>query len=99
MGRGGKNLDSRTNIDDQPEDASVLTASSPLFTEQETGKGEYTWEEVRRHSSKKDRWLVIDKRVYDVSRWYKHPGGQVVLNHYAGQDATVSCLDTSTIDM
>lgn len=48
-----------------------------------------TWEEIRQHSTKKDRWIVIDKRVYDITRWVKHPGGQVLLNHYAGQDATV----------
>ncbi|NXG78033.1 FADS1 desaturase, partial [Baryphthengus martii] len=34
-------------------------------------------------------WLVIDRKVYDVSKFSKrHPGGSRVLSHYAGQDAT-----------
>ncbi|NXX84254.1 FADS1 desaturase, partial [Urocolius indicus] len=34
-------------------------------------------------------WLVIDRKVYDVSNFSKqHPGGRKVLSHYAGQDAT-----------
>ncbi|NXG14776.1 FADS1 desaturase, partial [Grallaria varia] len=34
-------------------------------------------------------WLVIDRKVYDVSRFSRqHPGGSRVLSHYAGQDAT-----------
>ncbi|NXH76571.1 FADS1 desaturase, partial [Hydrobates tethys] len=34
-------------------------------------------------------WLVIDRKVYDVSKFSKqHPGGSRVLRHYAGQDAT-----------
>ena len=57
--------------------------------ENENGKKQYSWEEIRCHSSKEDRWIVIDKRVYDVTRWVKHPGGQIVLTHHAGQDASV----------
>ncbi|NWY43392.1 FADS1 desaturase, partial [Sylvia atricapilla] len=34
-------------------------------------------------------WLVIDRKVYDVSEFSKrHPGGSRVISHYAGQDAT-----------
>ncbi len=78
MGKGGKNWDPPLLVDDQNQQSSS-----------KNGKSQYTWNEIRRHSNKKDRWLVIDKRVYDVTYWTKHPGGQVVLNHYAGQDATV----------
>ncbi|TNN11759.1 Fatty acid desaturase 2 isoform 3 [Schistosoma japonicum] len=47
------------------------------------------WGEVKKHQSLKDRWIVIDKKVYDVSSWQnKHPGGRKVIGHYAGQDAT-----------
>ncbi|CAF1634523.1 unnamed protein product [Rotaria magnacalcarata] len=31
-----------------------------------------------------------NKRIYDVTKWNKHPGGQTILNHYAGQDSTES---------
>ncbi|XP_006269927.2 acyl-CoA (8-3)-desaturase [Alligator mississippiensis] len=55
----------------------------------------FTWDEIavrtgRGHgTSGKDRWLVIDRKVYDVSKFYLvHPGGKRVISHYAGQDAT-----------
>ena len=60
------------------------------ITSNDNEKRRYNWEEIRQHSEKTDRWIVIDNCVYNVTRWTKHPGGQVVLNHYAGQDATVS---------
>ena len=27
------------------------------------------WEQVRRHNLPGDKWLVIERRVYDISRW------------------------------
>lgn len=50
----------------------------------------YTWQEIQRHNKEADQWLVIDRKVYNVTDWAsKHPGGHRVLNHYAGEDATV----------
>ena len=85
MGKGSKNWDPPTVTDEQQDDSSMMTTLNSSLHE----KGQFTWEEIRRHSNKKDRWLVINNRVYDVTKWFKHPGGQMVLNHYAGQDATV----------
>nr|XP_016851058.1 PREDICTED: fatty acid desaturase 1 isoform X2 [Anolis carolinensis] len=53
----------------------------------------FTWEEIGLHSgkgnSKEDKWLVISKKVYDISHFHRlHPGGSRVISHYAGQDAT-----------
>nr|XP_020767991.1 fatty acid desaturase 2-like protein FADS2P1 isoform X2 [Odocoileus virginianus texanus] len=49
----------------------------------------YTWQEIQRHSQETDQWLVINRKVYDVTGWAdRHPGGRQVLNHYAGEDAT-----------
>ncbi|XP_044537881.1 fatty acid desaturase 2-like protein FADS2B [Gracilinanus agilis] len=49
----------------------------------------YTWEEIKKHNLQTDQWLVIRRKVYDVTKWAdKHPGGSRVLNHYAGEDAT-----------
>jgi fatty acid desaturase 2 (delta-6 desaturase) len=83
MGKGTKNFDPSSMVDDQQQET-----SSTVLNDNEGGKRQYTWAEIRRHSSKKDRWLVINKRVYDITKWFKHPGGQALLNHYAGQDAT-----------
>jgi len=52
---------------------------------------EYTWAEIEKHSERSSRWIVIDDLVYDVTEWSrKHPGGSVLLGHFAGQDASVS---------
>uniref|UniRef100_A0A452G958 Cytochrome b5 heme-binding domain-containing protein n=1 Tax=Capra hircus TaxID=9925 RepID=A0A452G958_CAPHI len=49
----------------------------------------YTWQEIQRHNLKTDQWLVINRKVYDVTGWAdRHPGGRQVLKHYAGEDAT-----------
>jgi len=52
---------------------------------------EYTWDEVRKHDSTSDKWIVINDDVYNITDWAKrHPGGFRIISHYAGQDATVS---------
>ncbi|XP_061469048.1 acyl-CoA (8-3)-desaturase-like [Rhineura floridana] len=53
----------------------------------------FTWEEIGLRSgkgnSKEERWLVINRKVYDISHFYwRHPGGTRVISHYSGQDAT-----------
>nr|WPS91100.1 front-end fatty acid desaturase group B [Hediste diversicolor] len=48
-----------------------------------------SWEEVRKHTSYDDKWIVIGKGVYDISKFQKiHPGGGKIIGHFAGQDAT-----------
>ena len=52
---------------------------------------QYSWDDVKKHTSRTDRWVVIEGEVYDISKWSKrHPGGSRLIGHYAGQDATVS---------
>lgn len=49
----------------------------------------YGWEEISKHASKNDRWIAINGYVYDVTRWAKkHPGGERLIAHHSGQDAT-----------
>lgn len=50
----------------------------------------YSWEEIQGHNQEADQWLVINRKVYNVTGWAdRHPGGRRVLLHYAGEDATV----------
>ena len=51
----------------------------------------YTWEEIRKHTTQDDTWIVLEGGVYDVSNFKKrHPGGWLLMEDHAGQDATVS---------
>ncbi len=52
-----------------------------------TAEGVYTMEEVAKHDNKDDCWFVIDGKVYDVTEYTKHPGGDAVFEG-CGQDAT-----------
>ncbi|KAI0168008.1 FMN-dependent dehydrogenase-domain-containing protein [Pestalotiopsis sp. NC0098] len=46
-------------------------------------------EEITKHSSADDLWLVVDDIVYDVTAFApEHPGGINILLQYAGGDAT-----------
>ncbi|ETS80117.1 hypothetical protein PFICI_07646 [Pestalotiopsis fici W106-1] len=46
-------------------------------------------EEITKHSSVDDLWLVVDGTVYDVTAFApNHPGGVNILLQYAGRDAT-----------
>ncbi|KAM5563116.1 cytochrome b5-like [Rosa sericea] len=49
----------------------------------------YTLDEVSKHCDRKDCWLVIDGKVYDVTKFLEdHPGGDEVLLSSTGKDAT-----------
>lgn len=49
----------------------------------------YSWDEIAKHCKKKDSWIVVDGKVYDISSWaFRHPGGIDVISSYAGQDAS-----------
>lgn len=48
----------------------------------------YTLEEVKKHNTKLDAWLIHNDVVYDVTAYIgRHPGGQVIMKGVGG-DAT-----------
>ncbi len=48
-----------------------------------------SWDEISRHNTVNDLWIVVDGYVYDLSRFaHEHPGGLGILTNYAGKDAT-----------
>ncbi|KAI9251067.1 acyl-CoA dehydrogenase/oxidase [Sporodiniella umbellata] len=49
----------------------------------------FSREEVKKHSSEDDMWIIIDSFVYDMSEFIDiHPGGVAPILDYAGKDAT-----------
>ncbi|GAA0176548.1 oxidoreductase [Lithospermum erythrorhizon] len=54
----------------------------------------FTLSQVARHNLKQDCWLVIDGKVFDVTKFLEeHPGGEDVLIEYSGTDATKAFED------
>ncbi|CAE7613793.1 osm1 [Symbiodinium sp. CCMP2592] len=53
------------------------------------GGGGITLEEVAKHNSKADCWVVVDGQVLDVTSFLsEHPGGELAILTFAGKDAT-----------
>ncbi|KAK9992760.1 hypothetical protein SO802_022463 [Lithocarpus litseifolius] len=49
----------------------------------------YTLAQVSEHNNRQDCWLVIEGRVFDVTKFLEdHPGGDEVLLSATGKDAT-----------
>ena len=49
----------------------------------------YSKEEISKHNKDKDLWIIINGKVYDLSKFGKvHPGGLGVLLPLAGTDCT-----------
>lgn len=50
---------------------------------------EFTMEEVAKHNTKEDLWVVVKGVVMDLSNWLdEHPGGPQALMNFMGRDAT-----------
>ncbi len=48
-----------------------------------------TIEEFRKQNRKDSMWIIIDKKVIDITSYQNsHPGGQSILQKVAGKDAT-----------
>merc|ERR1719450_719221 len=53
------------------------------------GGGGYTLEEVAKHTTKTDCWVVVNGEVLDVTSFLKdHPGGELAILTFGGKDAS-----------
>ena len=56
-------------------------------------KVNYTKEQVSCHNTRKDCWVIIDRQIYDVSKFMSvHPGGLKSILMYGGRDCTSEFL-------
>merc|ERR1740138_243827 len=53
------------------------------------GGGGFTMEDVAKHTTKTDCWVVVDGQVLNVTKFLgEHPGGELAILTFAGKDAT-----------
>merc|ERR1712137_1338249 len=63
-----------------------VAAAAPATT---GGVQGYSLEEVAKHNTKGDCWVVFDGKVLDVTNFLSsHPGGELAILTFAGKDAT-----------
>ncbi|KAH6650590.1 FAD binding domain-containing protein [Chaetomium tenue] len=76
--------------------AQAVSASAPA-AKQESSEAkpfaipekEYTMEEIAKHNTKEDLWVVVKGVVLDLTNWLDdHPGGPQALLNFMGRDAT-----------
>merc|ERR1712146_15607 len=77
LGGGGGDEDEDDDDDDDDDDDAGGDA------------GGYSMEEVAKHTSKTDCWVVVSGQVLDVTKFLgEHPGGELAILTFAGKDAT-----------
>merc|ERR1711861_90242 len=76
-GGGGGDADDDDDDDEDEEEEDV------------GGGGGYTLEEVAKHTTKTDCWVVVSGQVLNVTNFLsQHPGGELAILTFAGKDAT-----------
>ncbi|GAA5796357.1 cytochrome b5-like heme/steroid binding domain-containing protein [Helicostylum pulchrum] len=54
----------------------------------------YSYEEIAKHNTRSDLWMVIDGKVYDITPFTdEHPGGEEVLIDEGAKDASTAFDD------
>merc|ERR1712063_105936 len=68
------------------EGVAASAAAAPALPPGQSG---YTMEEVKKHNTKADCWVILNGKVLNVTNFLsEHPGGELAILTFAGKDAT-----------
>lgn len=68
--------------------ASQPTGSRETVKKKIKPTGPFSLEEIAKHNKETDCWIIVEKKVYDVTEYIEdHPGGDTILKN-AGGDST-----------
>eukprot|EP00924_Labyrinthula_sp_SR-Ha-C_P006766 maker-scaffold_29-snap-gene-4.5-mRNA-1 protein AED:0.01 eAED:0.01 QI:124/1/1/1/1/1/2/249/594 len=72
------------------DDVVVEKVRNIKVVEVEEGKKHFTRDEVAKHNTRNDLWIIVKEKVYDVTSYIDlHQGGDEAILKYGGKDATV----------
>ena len=67
----------------------LLSVSKDLAQRRGQAIRRIRWDEIKKHNSPHDGWIVLKKKVYFISPYIAyHPGGERILKPVLGKDAT-----------
>jgi cytochrome b involved in lipid metabolism len=79
--------------------AAQPAGSAPAAPAPSAQKKQYTYDEVAKHNTDKDCWVVVNGEVLDVTKFLdKHPGGKHAILLFAGKEVTKTRQDTIRTD-
>lgn len=68
-----------------------IISAAEILARSEGHDAKISREELQKHNSADDCWLLLHGEVYDLTKFSKnHPGGAYIIQKYAGKDATDS---------
>jgi len=80
-------VNTTTSTSNAPTTSAPATTAAPAPAK--TVMKEYSAEEVAKHNTEKDCWVIVNGQVLDVTAFLsEHPGGKKAILLFAGKDAT-----------